>query len=211
MLESVSEPHIAGFFSQLFIDGIKLLALISPPGVLSAYLAHTDGYSRQKKRRIALKTGSAIFIIGLVLFLFGQHIFALFGFTLDAFRIGAGCLLFLNAVALINDHPSAASHIEEGEDISVVPLAIPLGMGPASISTVMLMGATCDGLEERLLGIGGLVLASLCVTIMLLMATSIARVLKKTGIAVMSKLTGLILAAIAAQVVFTGVQAFFPR
>jgi len=196
--------------SELFVSSIKLLALMTPPAVLSAYLAHTKGFPREEKRRIALRTGMAVFITGMVLFLFGDKIFDLFGFTLDAFRIGAGCLLFLSAVSLMGDKPSQTSHpIEEGEDISVVPLAIPLCMGPASIGAVMIMGATSNTLEKQILGVIGLAIASLSITLMLLMATTIAKFLKKTGIAVMAKLTGLILAALAAQVIFTGMRAFF--
>ena len=174
----------------------------------SAYISGTSGYTRSEKRRTALRTGLAVFVTGLLLFFFGENIFNLFGFTLDAFRIGAGCLLFLSATSLMNDKPQSPQHIDANADISVVPLTIPLCMGPASIGAVMIMGASCTSFEERLVGAAALFVAASCITLMLLMATKLERVLRKTGLAVLAKLTGLILAAIAAQVIFTGLKAF---
>ena len=116
-------------------------------------------------------------------------------------------LLFLTAVSLMNettDHPS----MPVDADISVVPLAIPLCMGPASIGTVMVMGASASTPQERLIGAAALLVASGGVLLLLLMAESVEKVLHRTGIAVLSKLTGLLLAAIAAQVIFTGIQSF---
>ncbi len=196
------------FFAQFFSACIKLLALMTPPAVLSAYISGTSGYTREEKRRTALRTGFAVFVTGLLLFFFGENIFNLFGFTLDAFRIGAGCLLFLSATSLMNDSPQSPQHMDANADISVVPLTIPLCMGPASIGAVMIMGASCSSFEERLLGAAALFVAATCITLMLLMATKLERVLRKTGIAVLAKLTGLILAAIAAQVIFTGLKSF---
>ena len=108
---------------------------------------------------MAFKTSTAIFIIGVVLYLFGSNLFELFGFTLDAFRIGSGVLLMLTAVALMNDDGSQVHTKREG-DISVVPLAIPLGMGPASIGAVMVMGASAEDLHEMLVGVFSLLLAA---------------------------------------------------
>lgn len=143
---------------------------------------------------MAFKTSTAIFIIGVVLYLFGSNLFELFGFTLDAFRIGSGVLLMLTAVALMNDDGSAGHTKREG-DISVVPLAIPLGMGPASIGAVMVMGASAVDPHEMLVGVFSLLLAAAGMFLLLCLADGVARVLRRTGIAVLSKLTGLLLAA----------------
>lgn len=194
-------------FGTLFGDSIKLYALMTPPAVLSAFLGHTKTYTRRQKNFIALKTSSAIFIIGLVLYVWGSSIFELFGFTLDAFRIGSGVLLMLTAVSLMNDTGDDA-HVKQDGDISVVPLAIPLGMGPASIGAVMVMGASAKHHHEVLLGIISLFIAALCMYVLLWLGDFFGRILGKTGIAVLGKLTGLILAAIAAQVIFTGVVSF---
>lgn len=185
----------------------KLFALMTPPAVLSAFLSGTKQYDEPQRRRTALKTSCAVFIIGIVLFFFGNTMFSVFGFTLDAFRIGSGALLFITAVALMNDSPDK-NKISSDEDISVVPLAIPLCMGPASIGTIIVMGTSSVGFAANMVGAVSLFIASSGIYAMLLCAKSIAKVLKNTGIAILSKLTGLLISAIAAQVVFTGISAF---
>lgn len=184
---------------------VKLFALMTPPAVLSAFLGNTRESARREKNKIALKTSLAIFLIGLALYLWGSSLFELFGFTLDAFRIGAGVLLFLNGLSLMMNDESESAPLKG--DISVVPLAVPLGMGPASIGAIMVLGAAEDP-TERLAGAVSLFLASLFMLLLLLLANPIARVLKNTGIAVLARLTGLLMAAIAAQVVFTGIAGF---
>ena len=196
-----------GIVSEVVGTSIKLYALMTPPAVLSAFISGTKEYGKKQKVTVAFKTSTAIFIIGVVRYLFGSNLFELFGFTLDACRIGSGVLLMLTAVALMNDDGSQVHTKREG-DISVVPLAIPLGMGPASIGAVMVMGASAEDLHEMLVGVFSLLLAAAGMFLLLCLADGVARVLRRTGIAVLSKLTGLLLAAIAAQVIFTGVSAF---
>lgn len=186
---------------------IKLYALMTPPAVLSAFISHMRGHSKREKYLVACKASIAIFLVGEVLFIFGSHLFALFGFTLDAFRIGSGVLLMLTAIALMRDDGETEHTHTEG-DISVVPLAIPLGMGPASIGAVMVMGASARTSHELTLGVFSLLLAALGMFLLLRMADIVGRLLHATGIAVLAKLTGLLLAAIAAQVIFTGVRGF---
>ena len=146
--------------------------------------------------------------MGTVVYFFGESLFSVFGFTLDAFRIGAGALLFLTSVALMGEQRESHTPDSPDEDISVVPLAIPICMGPASIGTLMVLGASAHSMTERIIGSAALFVASALITLMLLMANHVQRILGKTGLAVLSKLTGLLLAAIAAQVVFTGVKNF---
>ena len=186
---------------------IKLLALMTPPVVLSAFLSASRTYDADRKKRTARRTGLAVLITGIVLFFLGESLFNFFGFTLDAFRIGAGALLFLSAVSIIKETKHSTSFDPE-DDISVVPLAIPLCMGPASIGTVMIIGASAENLGQKIYGSLSLVLASACIYVMLLCAEKIEKILGETGMLVLSKLTGLLIAAIAAQVVFTGISAF---
>lgn len=196
-----------GTLSDIVADSIKLYALMTPPAVLSAFLGQTSHYDAKKKNFIALKASCAIFILGFALYVWGSSIFELFGFTLDAFRIGSGVLLMLTAISLMKDDGENEHEQVEG-DISVVPLAIPLGMGPASIGAVMVMGAQAKTFAQTLTGVFSLFLAAFCMYLLLRMANIAAKVLHSSGIAVLSKLTGLILAAIAAQVIFTGVINF---
>ncbi len=113
----------------------------------------------------------------------------------------------LTAIALMRDDgQSEQTHVEG--DISIVPLAIPLGMGPASIGAVMVMGAQATTTEKTLIGVFSLFLAAFAMFALLRIADMAGRMLGVTGIAVLAKLTGLILAAIAAQVIFTGIRGF---
>lgn len=192
---------------SIFSETVKLFALMTPPAVLSAFLGATRNYDRARKKATARKTSLAVFTIGVLLFFLGDRIFSIFGFTLDAFRIGAGILLFLSAVSLMSETPQKPSFSPE-DDISVVPLAIPLCMGPASIGTVMVLGASAADTAAMITGALALLLASLGIYAILYFAETMKKLLGKTGMAVLSKLTGLLLAAIAAQVVFTGVRTF---
>lgn len=193
-----------GFISGLVI---KIFALLTPTAILSAFLAYSRGMGKMAKIWIACKTGIAIYIIGQVLFLFGPALFGIFGFTLDAFRIGVGLLLFLSAIEIMNDDDAAPPH-KKGGDISVVPLAIPLGMGPSTIGAVMVMGAQAQHTQDHIIGGICLFLAALGVTVLLCLAEQVQKLIGKTGILVMSKLTALLISAIAAQVIFTGIKAF---
>lgn len=193
--------------SDILGNSIKLYALMTPPAVLSAFLGYTRHCDTRQKRLIAMKTPLAIFLLGSALYLWGASIFELFGFTLDAFRIGSGVLLMLTAIALMRDDgQSEQTHVEG--DVSIVPLAIPLGMGPASIGAVMVMGAQATTTEKTLIGVFSLFLAAFAMFALLRIADMAGRMLGATGIAVLAKLTGLILAAIAAQVIFTGIRGF---
>ena len=188
------EANIAAFFSTT----IKIFALMTPPAVLSAFLSGTRNYDLKRKHHTARKTALSVFAIGIVLFFLGEQIFSIFGFTLDAFRIGAGALLFLTAVSLMNETPSRPYFSSEEDDISVVPLAIPLCMGPASIGTVMVLGASATSFSDKVVGALSLVVASCGILGTLYFADQMEKVLRRTGIAVLAKLTGLLLAAIAA-------------
>ncbi|WP_410677551.1 MarC family protein [Citrobacter braakii] len=194
-------------FFSFFSTSVKLFAIMTPPAILSAFISGTAHYDTSRKRRTAFKTSSAIFIIGLTLLIIGDSLFTIFGFTLDAFRIGSGVLLFLTALSLMNENGDEPD-VSTDKDISVIPLAIPLCMGPAAIGTIIVMGSTASSIWEKFLSGLSLFVAVLVIYFMLLTSKSIAAILGKTGIAVLAKFTGLFLAAIAAQVIFTGIKSF---
>ncbi|MBD5607311.1 MAG: MarC family protein [Desulfovibrio sp.] len=186
---------------------IKLYALLTPPAVLSAFIHYSRGASAREKFAVSIKTSLAIFILGEMLLLFGSTIFGIFGFTLDAFRIGVGLLLFLSAIRLMNEDDELRP-ARPDSDISVVPLAIPLGMGPSAIGTVIVLGASASGNVDLWIDSLCIFIASVGMALLLSLADPVERLIGKTGIAVMSKLTALLISAIAAQVIFTGIKAF---
>lgn len=194
-------------YSVFVSTTIKLFFVLTPFFVLTMFLAMTRHLSAQEQRRTAIRVAIAVYIVCMCLYFFGDIIFSVFGITLDAFRIGAGALLFLSAVALVNGNKQGMAPSTDS-DITVVPLAIPITVGPASMGTLMVMGATVHSTTERIVGSLALLTAVLGVGIILYLGTRIEKVLGRLGIAILTKLTGLILAALAAQIIFTGIKNF---
>lgn len=186
---------------------IKFSFVFTPFFALSMFLSLTEGYTERRRRRLALGVCAAVACLCLILFFAGNQLFALFGITLNAFRIGAGALLFLSAVALVQGNASAAGANRDG-NIAVVPLAMPIIVGPATTGTLLVLGAELDGVAARGLGCLAMLLAVAGLCVMLLLASLIQRSLGNRGIGILSKLTGLILAALAAQMVMTGIHDF---
>lgn len=186
---------------------LKLFMILTPFFVMSAFLSLTRGCSAGERQRIALKVTLAVVVSTFVLYLFGKHIFALFGITLDAFRIGAGAVLFLSAIAMIQGRTTVSPGDAEG-DVAVVPLAIPITVGPGTIGALLVMGAGLETFTERLVASLALLAAVLTVGGMLFMAGRFERLLGERGLVILTKLTGLFVSAIAAQIFFTGLKNF---
>ena len=192
----------------LFISlTIKLFFLLTPFFVLSVFLSMTETLSPSAQRRVAIRVTLSVTIIGLVLYFAGNPIFSTLGITLDGFRIGAGSLLFLSAVSLVSGQ-RAKQEVDRETDFAVVPLAIPITVGPATIGTLLILGAELGGTTERMIGAAALLCACLCVGVILGAARVLKKLLGTVGLSIMSKITGLVLSALAAQIVFTGVKNF---
>ena len=185
---------------------IKFSFLFTPFFVLSMFLSMTEDYTEKRRRKLALAVSGATAVICLVLFFAGTQLFSLFGITLNSFRIGAGALLFLSAVSLVQGK-TASTDTAEG-DIAVVPLAIPIIVGPATTGTLLVLGAELEGVSAKGFGSLALLFAVFCLCILLLSGSRIQRSLGNRGISILSKLTGLILSALAAQMIMTGIQGF---
>ncbi len=192
----------------LFISlWIRLFFVFTPFFGLTMFLSMTEGYDEQKRRRLAISVSAAVLILCMVLFFAGKQIFGLFGITLDSFRIGAGALLFLSGVALVQGK-AGAGRPASGEDVAVVPLAIPVIVGPATTGTILVMGAELDGTHQMGIGCLALLLAVACMTGVLLLGSFLERVMGVRGILILSKITGLVLSALAAQMIMTGILGF---
>lgn len=194
-----------------FSTWIQFIFLFAPFFVVSMFLALTRGESKAQKRSTINRAILSSVFISLVLFFFGTTLFSILGITLDSFRIGAGCLLFLSAVSLVKDgvrnHATGVPE-QEKDDISVVPLAIPTIIGPATIGAILVYGAELKTPVEMLIGVSALLSALLVLGILLYVSNEIERILGKTGLNILSKMTGLILSAMAAQIVFSGIKNF---
>ena len=192
----------------LFINVfLKIFMIFTPFFVMSAFLSLTKDESPGERQRIAVKVTVAVVLSCFSLFLFGSYIFALFGITLDAFRIGAGAVLFLSAVAMIQGKGTVSPQ-DSKEDVAVVPLAIPIVVGPGTIGALLVMGADPVSLREKAVAGLALLCAVLSVGGLLLVAGRFERFLGQRGLTILTKLTGLFVSAIAAQIFFTGLKNF---
>ena len=187
--------------------GLKFFFLFTPFFALSMFLAMTADLDTRGRRRLAHRVALATVVIAGALLFFGQIIFDIFGITVDAFRIGAGVLLFLTAVSLMNPKVLAQDGAD-GNDIAVVPLAMPVIVGPASCGAILVSGADLSGTLEKLVAFAALSTALLSIWALLLLGTWVERHLGARGLSVLMRLTALILAALSAQMVMTGVAAF---
>ena len=192
----------------LFINVfLKIFMIFTPFFVMSAFLSLTKDESPGERHRIAVKVTVAVVLSCFSIFLFGSYIFALFGITLDAFRIGAGAVLFLSAVAMIQGKGTVSPQ-DSKEDVAVVPLAIPIVVGPGTIGALLVMGADPVSLREKAVAGLALLCAVLSVGGLLLVAGRFERFLGQRGLTILTKLTGLFVSAIAAQIFFTGLKNF---
>ncbi|HPI91739.1 MAG TPA: MarC family protein [Deltaproteobacteria bacterium] len=194
--------------THLFVSiWIKLFFLLTPFFVLTMFLSLTQDLLTGVRRKAAVWLTLDVVIICFVLYFLGNAIFSVLGITLDAFRIGAGVLLFLSAVDLVRGTENPLQREEPGSFI-VVPLAIPITVGPATTGALLVMGAEVTTSWEKFVGCCALIGAVLSVGILLVLATTVERCIGRTGLRILSKITGLVLSALAAQMVFTGVRHF---
>ncbi|ATB69548.1 neutral amino acid transporter (NAAT) family protein [Sulfurospirillum diekertiae] len=197
--------HLSTFFAIY----VKFFFIMTPFFVTTIFLSMTKGIDESDKKRLAIKVTLAISITCLIILFFGKYIFELFGITLDAFRIGAGALLFLTAVDLvqkdINAEPTCKADILKH---AVVPLAIPVTVGPGTVGALMVMGADMDGFEDLILGSSALLVAIFSIGLLLYLSGHIEKLIGRTGLVVFSKVTGLVLSALSAQLIFTGIKNF---
>lgn len=195
---------------EVFISTfLKMFFIMTPFFVLSVFLTVTNDATAKEKKALAIKVTVSVIVASLILLFFGKHIFSIFGITLDAFRIGAGALLFLTAIELVKGSKDSSSMTNKDiSQLAVVPLAIPITIGPGTIGILLVMGATFDKTSSLIMGSLALVCAVLVIGFMLYSSTIFEKVIGKQGLLVISKITGLFLAGISAQIVFTGIKNF---
>lgn len=191
---------------SLYISlALKFFFLFTPFFALSMFLAMTAEKGPRERRALAHRVAFATVVIAGALLYFGPLIFRVFGITVDAFRIGAGILLLLTAISLMNPKEIAGS---AEEDISVVPLAMPVVVGPASCGAIMVSATEFAGFVQKAVGFAALASALGAIWGILLLGTWFERRLGRRGISILMRLTALILAALSALMVMTGVVNF---
>lgn len=196
---------------------VVLFVVIDPIGVALVFNTLTRGTDVEQQRRTALRGVALATGILLVFFLIGDVFLQRLGISIPAMRIAGGTLLFLLAIDMIFARQSGLRsttkreqhEAEHKEDVSVFPLAFPLIAGPGALTTVLLMASSSSG-SWVFVGMVAVILVVLgCALLSLLFAPNIMRILGETGTNVISRLLGLILAALAAQYVIDGIKASF--
>ncbi|MDG1375666.1 MAG: MarC family protein [Yoonia sp.] len=202
-------PALIAAFTTLFI-------IIDPPGLAPLFVALTQGMSATQRRAIALR--ACIIAGGLMLaFLFiGEALLGFVGISMPAFRIAGGILLFLTALEMLFQKRQARrqENADEGaaehhDDPSVFPLALPLIVGPGAITTIILLAGQARSAFD-FVAIAGVMFAVLILVFAALMvAIPLDRILGKTGINILTRLLGMLLAALAIQFILDGVAQSF--
>ena len=196
---------------------ITLLAIVNPLAIVPFFIHYTQGFSKPQLRRTVLTASFSVFTVIAMAALLGLKILEFFNISLASFQVGGGMLLLTAAMAMLNAQPAEAKTNQAELDdassrasIAVVPLTIPLLTGPATMSTVVIYADQAQSVLQHaaLIGFGAIVAAAtaLCFTL----AEPIARALGKTGINVMTRLMGLILAALSVEVMAKGLVQLFP-
>ena len=203
---------------ELFVSAfVTFFVVIDPPGCAPIFASLTSGAAAAHRRAMAIR--SVAIASGILLFfgLFGEDLLRALGVSLAAFRIAGGIMLFLIALEMVFEkrqqrRETRANEVNaspEIEDISVFPMAIPMIAGPGSIASIMLLMARSDGLPESLLVLGALASILILTLIALLLAAPLMRLLGHKVEAMITRILGVILAALAAQFVIDGVSSAF--
>lgn len=198
---------------------IALLAIVNPIGVVPFFIHFTQSFDRAQRQRTICIASFTVFVVIAVSALAGLKVIEFFGISLASFQVGGGCLLLISSLAMLNAQPAESKPTDErdgqervdaGASIAVVPLAIPLLTGPATISTVVIYAEKTRFLWQLGVMVAYGVVIALITWAVFSASGRIARVLGRTGINVMTRLMGLILAAMAVELLADGLTKLFP-
>ena len=203
---------------DLFVSAfVTFFVIIDPPGCAPIFASLTSGAAAAHRRAMAIR--SVLIASGILLFfgLLGEKLLSALGISLDAFRIAGGIMLFLIALEMVfekrtqrrENRAQEISETPEAEDISVFPMAIPMIAGPGSIASIMLLMARSDTLEESAVVLAALGAILVLTLIALLLAGPLMRFVGPKIEAMITRILGVILAALAAQFVIDGILVSF--
>ncbi|MFM9917080.1 MAG: MarC family protein [Rhizobacter sp.] len=204
---------------DIFKPLIALLAIVNPIGVVPFFIHFTQNFTPEQRRSTIRVSAFAAFVVIATSALAGLQIIQFFGISLASFQVGGGLLLLTSAVQMLNAQPAEArkedvtegsSKADAGASIAVVPLTIPLLTGPATISTMVIYAEKSRHWWQLAVLVGYGVVVALATYAVFSASGRIARALGQTGIDIMTRLMGLILAALAVELLADGLQKLFP-
>ncbi|MGB4248628.1 MAG: YchE family NAAT transporter [Pseudohongiellaceae bacterium] len=196
---------------------IGLVAIVNPIGAVPIFISLTSGAKDSERNAISCTTTTAVFLILIAALLLGEAILDFFGITISSFRVAGGILILLMAISMMHAKTSAirrtedeAAESEHMQSVAVVPLAIPLLAGPGAISTVILYAHREISLTHY--AIIGFVILIVCLLLYLAFRSVkyISQYLSQTAVNVFARIMGLILAAIAIEIIANGIKGLFP-
>ena len=202
---------------ELFLSAfVTLFVVIDPPGCAPIYAGLTKGATPVERRAMAIRAVLIAAVILVIFALFGQDLLGALHIELDAFRIAGGIMLFLIALDMVFEKRTQRREdraekviASEVEDVSVFPMAMPMLAGPGAIASVMLLESAAQGIEGTLVVLGALGAVLLLTLLALIAASPLMRLFGARVEAVITRLLGVLLAALAAQYVIDGLRASF--
>ncbi|WP_294255183.1 MarC family protein [uncultured Sphingomonas sp.] len=200
---------------ELFVSSfVTFFVIIDPPGCAPIFAGLTAGTNAVHRRAMAVRAVMVASIILLGFALFGEALLHALGISLNAFRIAGGIMLFLIALEMVfekrterREDRAEKVKAEDPVDISIFPMAMPMIAGPGSIASVMLLMAQSKGIEQSLVVLAAMLAVLLLCVLALLAAGPIMRIVGARIEAVVSRLLGVLLAALAVQFVIDGIRA----
>jgi multiple antibiotic resistance protein len=201
-------------YSRFFV---AILVILNPFAVIPVFLSLTANHGPAERRRAVLIATVAVFVVLVMAALFGDAMLAVLGTSLPSFRVGGGIVLLLMALSMLRAQPdnmrttpAERAVAERSESVAVVPIAIPLLAGPGSISTVIIEMHRAGATYHLLWVVLVLLLVSLLLWLVLRLATPIGKALGPIGLNILNRLFGLILSAIAVEIMANGLRELFP-
>ncbi|MFI5256032.1 MAG: MarC family protein [Gemmatimonadales bacterium] len=203
---------MGNYLQFALITFTSVLFIVDPIAVVPTYLVITQGQTTAQRRVTARRACVAAAVLLVTFAAAGRGIFGVFGITMPAFRIAGGLILWLVAMDMLHGNRSTqegAAEITEGrakEDVALTPLAMPMLAGPGAISTVMVLSGQARTTPQTIAVYGSILLTIVISWLTLRVGERLVMRMGQTGIRVMTRIMGLLLAAIAVQFVITGVR-----
>ena len=197
---------------------VTFLVIIDPPGCAPIFASLTRGTPGKHRRAMAIRSSLIAWAILMFFALLGRPMLQALGISLASFRVAGGIMLFMIALDMVFERrtqrrESRAQSIEgtpEAEDISVFPMAIPMIAGPGSIASAMLWVSRADGSAEVAAVLAAITIVMVLTMLALLAAGPMMRLIGEKLEAMITRILGVILAALAAQFVIDGLKQSFP-
>jgi multiple antibiotic resistance protein len=204
---------------EIFKPLIALLAIVNPIGVIPFFIHFTRDFTREQRRRTIRVAAIGAFLVIAVSAVAGLRIIEFFGISLGSFQVGGGMLLLISSLQMLHAEPAESrkadlvegnDKVDAGDSIAIVPLTIPLLTGPATMSTMVIYAEKTHHWWQLAVLVGYGVVIGIAVWVAFSLSGRIARAIGATGINVMTRLMGLLLAALAVEVMSDGLIKLFP-